>query len=609
MQLLPNDPSRLVIPDSPDVEQSKQWFRDTLRGKNTKHQILEVEQHQRAEITSTRDLKLLDPWLDPDSTKKKVGSKFPFIGFRVLRKEPEIHFYYNKYAICDLRYPHLPWQVYGWSPEGYLKNLKRYIFKLLPRRHGKSTDDLGKGTSLMCIYGVTRRDPLMRYFCPVKEQGLANVWQALVHMTYNLPGVNQDKSKGVVTWPTPLLDAPKSKATIRFLGTRGGSKTGVGGYSDITIFDEMEFYGIPFINDVGFAQSFDREGIVVGSSTPYNLGVIDYYVDEGIKRMKIAAGLKKGQTFDPKDVPSDVNDWHVVTGDCWSLNVYNKTELLKIKATLGDEEFAKSFECKNPDSVKLFYYKDTMKKAEEKGLVTTHPVFDPNVPVRVFYDFGIGEKTDRMAWSMWQFTELRPICIAGRVVVGKGFAEIVADVRKSKYGHLRFFEHLVPHDAKAREQSDGVEKIEKFKKELKKQGMFGWQRTRHLKRHSTPEMVVGEVNEVLKVATFHAIDAADIVDCLKNHKRVYIEKTGVVEDRASKTKYRDGADAARYATIDWKSREYVRRWEEYGYEGDSTRSPTDYYDFHPMEGSIMHIGPGSKNNDGWGDMDSNDEGW
>ena len=581
------DVSRITIDPGEGLLRSQKKFQQGLKGMGGS--AVFNPGAPAAHIDNKRDVRLLDPWFTGDPEKRPVGVSPPTVCYRLLKNDATLNYYWRKYSFCDLRYPHLPWQVYGWCKEKYINNVVRYTFKLIPRRHGKTYDDCGKGIAMLIRMGVERNNPVMAYYCPVKGQALMNAWNALVFLSRNIPGVRHDQRSGKITWPSPLLENPKSVTTIYFLGGLGGSKTKVGGYYDICVMDEIELYPLAFIQDVGMASTFDRDGYFVGSATPYNLGIIDHFIDEAVKRMRLREAIDKGAKIDPRKVPADLDEWHAVTGDCWTLGVYDRVKLEKFRATLGEEKFAQNFECRNPESVKLFYYRDRVREAETAGLITTEELFDPQVPLRVYYDFGIGQKTDRMAWSVWQFNDVRPVCLAGKVVVGKNYADIVADFKASRYGGLKIFEHCIPHDAGAKEQSDGVEKKKKFSDQLRRQGVNGWWRVSSLDRHQNPTMKVGEVNEILKTAMFHEVEAAGIIECLKGHKRVFNKEHEVVEDRPSKTKYRDGADVVRYALIDWKDGGWHQRMDMY----EDVHKDSDGYnpDAHPMEGSILHVEP------------------
>ena len=575
------DGAGLTIEDSPEVLATQEKFSKMLVGE------LAVGDEDSTTIAA-RDISALGDWLKPDRENRPVGVTLPEAGYRLFL-DSQNRLRYSKEMFVDMRYPHLPWQVYGWSRDRYLNNLKKYIFKLLPRRHGKTFDDGFKGVSLLCILGSTRNNPVMAYYCPAKEQAMRNAWNALTLASANIPGVKYEKGAGRISWPSPTLQNPQSVSTILFFGIRGGGDTKRGGYYDICIMDEIEFYSIPFVEEVGFNSIFDRDGYFIGSGTPKNMGVMDHYMDKAESCLRIQDSVAKGEPVDMDKVPADWNQWHAVRGDCWSLKVYPEDKLNMLRATLGEERFSQEMECKNPESIKLYYYRDAITMAEKKKSINHLLRQDENLPLRVYYDFGIGEKTDRMAWGVWQHDNNRPVCLAGGVIAGKNFSDIVAAVKNSPYGESAFFEHNVPHDVKAKEQSDGVEKIKKFRAELKRQGVAGWQNTNHLPRHKNPILLVGEVGEVLKYqAQFHELHAAPILECLKNHKRKYNKENDIVEESPSKTRFRDGADMVRYAVIDWKSGEYLRRMERL-VGGAPERRELVNYDDHPMEGSILDV--------------------
>ena len=489
-----------------------------------------------------------------------VGVNLPIPAYQFFPDDGN-RFEYRKRIFIDLRWGHLEWQKHSFSRDKYTHNMKRFIVQKAPRRHGKTwalIHNMAGGLVAMSEYKI---NPVGAYYCPDKGQALKNAWKAIAHATRNIPNVKLNERMGIVTWPSPTLRDPKSITTIYVFGVRGGSGVKRGTYYDWCILDEVEFLSHSFIEEVGMGSTFDRQGHLALTGTPYNLGVLDEWLDKATGNLQLQHDIEQGLLRpDDPSVPADYDDWFAFSGDCWNLGVYPREQLLKLKASMSHRRFAQEMECKNPSDIVVFYFRNNYEIALKEKRISPLIKPDPRLPVRFYYDFGIGRKSDRCAWSAWQFTNSFPICLYSGEIIGKSYSGIVADIRKTTPFSQSIYEHVLPHDTGAREQSDLTDKRTKFQTELKEQGVSGWEKVSVLKRHKNPELVNGIVNDTIHLVRINSLHADTVVQALKHHRRKYDKNTELVVEEESKTKYRDSAHMFRYAMMDWKNEDYMKRF-------------------------------------------------
>ena len=480
---------------------------------------------------------------------------------------------YRKRQVVDFRWWKFHWQKEFhdslWKPrinsEGVIdfealplhKRPNIYVSRI-PRRHGKTWLLIFTLIELLLAVGHSR--PIGAYYCVTRGQAVRNAWKIIEIALRNIPNVKIDKANGEITIPRPTLHDPSDYVTLYFFGITGGSGPKKGGYYDAVIFDEAEYMDRGFIDDVGIASSFDKDGLVGIIGTPDGRDNIDYWLEEAEKREEVAKNIKEGRKeLLPKKIPEDVYRWVSKKGDCWNLGVYSVEKLMLFKAALPAWRFAKEFECKDTSASQAFFYRPTMAEIKEKGQhnFVYRVVVEERLPLWVHYDLGIGSKSDRMVFGVWQFTQEHMRLLAGRSFQGKGYADIVQAVRLSPYGKYPLYGHFLPHDAGAKEQSDGVLKSDKFREELRNQQVAGIVEV--LPRDDDPLMSVGLVKNTLSKMIIDRENAADIYDGLWNHKkRATKNQDGdvVYENTPSKTKWRDAADMVKYAVLNWTNKYY-----------------------------------------------------
>lgn len=489
--------------------------------------------------------------------------------------------------VVDLR-----WTPFAWQQREILRQQarpKRFHVYEMPRRHGKTYFFIR--AILAFLLNCKHHNPLGAYYCVDKGQAVRNAWSIFMEAILPIPGAFASKADGVITIPLPRLDNPTNTITINFFGIRGGSATKRGGGYSIIGFDEVEFISIPFIEDVGMGSILDKDGHLWLMGTPHDQGNLDYWLDKAQKSCKIEDAVLSGlmREDDPR-VPFDYDQWHWRKENCYTLKVYTKDQLKMQEAIMSKEAFQREFMCINPVAAMGFYHRREVDKAMDEDRISPRIKYDPNVPNRVYFDLGLGTKSDQMAFGVFQFFPGGIRIIYGQNVHGKGYIQAAKALRESLYGKTPIIEVVLPHDANVSEQSDAIPKWEKFERALREQGLNAPVRVQRTTKDKL--MDIDLVTSTLHKMYIAEIDAYSIVEALRNHKRKYNKVDGTWQSEPSKTKYRDLADVVRHACVDYCNDDYMAYYQD-SKETSNFTPPDGTVDewravgLHPTQGSVV----------------------
>jgi hypothetical protein len=180
------------------------------------------------------------------------------------------------------------------------------------------------------------------------------------------------------------------------------------------------------------------------------------------------------------------------------------------------------------------YYGSLMEAAEKERRITAVP-HEPTLPVHTAWDLGIGDAT-----AIWC------VQLAGREVhlidyiensgVGLDWYTRELDTRPWKWG-----EHILPHDAEARELGSGRTRIEVLRS-------LGFHRTMVIPRDRI-EDGVNAVRMLLPRCWFDAEKCQRGVSALQNYRRSWNEALRIYSDRPLHDWSSHAADALRYLAL------------------------------------------------------------
>lgn len=320
-----------------------------------------------------------------------------------------------------------PWQV------PLLDDPAARIVAVVHRRAGKSTGLMWRGIKRGLTHQRAHLPPARRrlkaepvrivHTLPQQVQWeRTGLWDRLARGAASIEGAKVEKGQRRIVLPngavyqTGGLDNPD--------GWRGG-------YADEIIIDEYDDTAAEGLAVVVEPMLSDFEGVLLRSGTPKGYGRLKEAYDE--------AGVLPGHS-------RYLLTWRD-TGEM------SDAALERMRTEMTEEEFAQEFECSFDAPNSGAYYAKLMQAAETQGRICFCPA-DPLLEVVTAWDLGIGDST-----AIWFVQQLGPQV---RVIdyleaSGVGLDWYVREIARREY---RYGEHLLPHDAAARELGTGKSREE-----------------------------------------------------------------------------------------------------------------------------------------------------
>jgi hypothetical protein len=297
--------------------------------------------------------------------------------------------------------------------------LKRFNVLVCHRRFGKTVLAVNQliSSALRCPH----RAPQMAYIAPYAKQAKAVAWDAL--RQYAAPFIRR-------TTVTELrVDLFNGAQISLHSGDNPDALRGL--YLDGVVLDE-------------YADMPSRTwGEVVRPALADRLG------------WAIFIGTPKGQNafYDLYQRAQSAADWYAAMFKASDTGVITDGELRSLQAAMTPEEYAQEFECAfQVPSRGAFYAKD-LGQAERDNRIGRVP-WDPTVPVVTAWDLGMDDAT--VIWFCQQVgKEVRLIDYYENA--GEPLTHYAGVVRAKPY---TYDIHLLPHDVKTREYSDGRSRLE-----------------------------------------------------------------------------------------------------------------------------------------------------
>lgn len=196
----------------------------------------------------------------------------------------------------------------------------------------------------------------------------------------------------------------------------------------------------------------------------------------------------------------------------------------------GDARYRQEYLVSFDAGVMGSYYGSLMEAAEKERRITRVP-WEPTYPVHTAWDLGIGDAT--AIWCV-QVVGREVHCIDYIENSGVGLDWYVRELDKRPW---KWGEHVLPHDADARELGTGVSRIETLRN-------LGFHRTQVLPRQA-PEDGINAVRMMLPRCFFDADKCARGISALQNYRRQWNEALRTYSDRPLHDWASHGADAFR----------------------------------------------------------------
>lgn len=392
-------------------------------------------------------------------------------------------------------------------------SLKRFNVLVMHRRFGKTIFSLNEmiDRALRC----ERQTPQFAYIAPNYGQAKRVAWDQLKEYTKNIPGVTYNEADLRLEIPRP---ATRDKIKILLLGAENpGSIRGI--YLDGVILDEFAECDPTIWSQVVRPALSDRLGWAIFIGTPKGTNhFYDIY--------------KFATEGDPEKGVGKPQDWYAKVYKASQTGVIPISELEAAKAIMTESEYAQEYECSFSAALVGAYYGKEMEQAQDQGRIGEIS-YDPALPTYTAWDLGIDDTT-----AIWIVQKLRNREV--RVIdyieqSGVGLDWYIKELHKKPYSYEQ---HLLPHDAAARELGTGKTREEM----LRTKGLGA--RTKVVPRQSV-EDGINAVRLLLPKCHFHSVKCARGIEALKNYERAWDSKNKIFQARPKHNWASHGSDAFR----------------------------------------------------------------
>ncbi len=388
------------------------------------------------------------------------------------------------------------------------QSLKRFNVIICHRRFGKTVFSINEliDQALRC----EKKNPQFAYLAPTYGQAKRVAWDYLKEYTKHIPGVETNESDLRVDIPRPHSG---DRIRIMLLGAENpGTLKGL--YLDGVLLDEFaEMDPVVWSTVIRPALS-DRLGWAIFIGTPRGMNHL----------FEIYTHAK-----------AHPEDWFFALYKASETNIIPLSELEAAKQIMSEAEYDQEYECSFSAALVGAYYGKEIEKMELENRICRVP-YDPAVPVYTGWDLGISDTT-----TIW-FAQLvgKAIHIIDYVEnSGAGLDYYAREVlQQRKY---RYAEHLLPHDAAARDLSTGKSRVETLRK-------LGFKNVRVVPRLDIEDGI--NASRLLLPKTW--MDAEKCKrghDALKNYERKWDNKNKIYQARPIHNWASHGADGFRTLAV------------------------------------------------------------
>lgn len=375
-----------------------------------------------------------------------------------------------------------------------------------PQRWGIAVAHRRAGKTVSCINKLIRAalecpllEPRFAYAAPYYAQAKDVAWNYLKRFTQPIPGAQANESELRVDLP--------NGARIRLYGLDNYDRLR-GGYLDGIVLDEYGDADPRAWQEAIRPALSDRQGWGLFIGTPKG----------------------RNHFFDLWERAGTDDAWFRMMLRASETGILPQAELDDARKAMTEEQYAAEYECSFAAGVVGSYYGREMEAAERENRITRVP-WDPAVPVHTAWDLGIGDST-----AIWFCQiigrERRLIDYVENSGVGLDWYAKDLDRRPYRYG-----EHILPHDAAAKELGSGKTRVETLES-------LGFRRVRVLPQTRVDDGI-NAARLILPSCWFDAEKTAAGVNALRNYRREWDDKRKVFNDRPLHNWASHGSDAFR----------------------------------------------------------------
>lgn len=390
------------------------------------------------------------------------------------------------------------------------RRMRRFNVLVCHRRFGKTV--LAVNELIDRVLRCPRAAPRVAYLAPLRKQAKQVAWDYVKRYTAAIPdrAINEAELR---------IDLPGDRRLFVEGADNPDALRGI--YLDAVVLDEFGQMSPAVWREVIRPALADRGGAAIFIGTPKGR-------NEFHKLYQFARTAMEGGDL----------DWFAALHPASTTGVIAEGELAAARRDMDEAEYAQEFECSFEAAIVGAYYGKLIAAAEAESRIGQVP-WDPALPVHTAWDLGIGDST-----AIW-FVQL-----VGREVRLIDYYE-ASGVGLDHYArHLGakpyvYGDHLVPHDAEARELGTGKTRVETL-------GSLGI-RTRLVARHDL-EDGINAVRTLLPRAWIDATRCARGLETLRHYRREWDDRLGAFRPRPLHDWASHGADALRTAAMGLRER-------------------------------------------------------
>ncbi|HEY2890258.1 MAG TPA: hypothetical protein VGJ31_06500 [Dongiaceae bacterium] len=381
--------------------------------------------------------------------------------------------------------------------------VERFAIGVAHRRAGKTVaciNDLIRG-ALTC----KRRNPRFAYIAPLHKQAKAVAWDYLKHYALAVPGTRAHESELRVDFPhggQVRLHGADNPDALRGL------------YLDGVVLDEYAQMRAQVWPEVIRPALADRLGWAAFIGSPMGRNAFCELYEAA------------------KDDPS----WFVFRLKASETGLIPAEELVAAQGAMSADQYAQEFETSFDAAIVGSYYGSLMQQAEADERIAAVP-WESAAEVHTAWDLGIGDST-----SIWFFQQigLEIHVIDYHENSGVGLSHYVGELEVRRGRGWVFGDHILPHDAKARELSTG---------KTREQALLSLGIQPRILPAEPVEDGINAVRSLLPRCWFDAGRCARGIEALRQYRRDYDDRLKAFKGKALHDWTSHAADAFRYLAM------------------------------------------------------------
>ncbi len=380
---------------------------------------------------------------------------------------------------------------------------ERFAVGVAHRRAGKTVaciNDLIRG-ALTC----SECNPRFAYIAPFFKQAKSVGWDYLKHYTLAVPGTTAHESELHVDFP--------NGGQVRLHGADNPDALR-GIYLDGVVLDEYAQMRAEVWPEVIRPALADRLGWAAFIGSPMGRNAF--------------CELYERAKSDPS--------WFVFRLKASETGLIPAAELEAARAAMSADQYAQEFETSFDAAVMGAYYASLMQQAEAETRIAAVP-WDPAAEVHTAWDLGIGDST-----AIWFFQQVgfEIHVVDYHENSGVGLSHYVGELEARRGRGWVFGEHILPHDAKARELTTG---------KTREQALMGLGLIPRILPAEPVEDGINAVRNLLPRCWFDADRCERGIAALRQYRREYDDRLKAFKGRPLHDWTSHGADAFRYLAM------------------------------------------------------------